>query len=1218
MFSFDPDYLKTTLDKIISSMKFVLEIFRRKDWPYIILLVDFGLYFILDPSLRLSDTSSIPKIFSHHLSKGTPPWWYPWFAWGVILLVFVAAFIVLARSEYEPVPSPLEPIERKALKGLRPFSFEDAEIFGRLQREEKLQECLQAITDQNFRFGILVGESGCGKTSFLQAGLWPRLLKNSHQCVYVKLTDLDPLNSIRLALAENFQLPHENLENADFLALLETVAHSKSVPLVLLFDQFEQFFTHHKRKEQREPFVQALAKWYKRKPPLPVKILVCMRGDFEHHLIELHKAMAYSLGPQEHFRLEKFTPKEATEIFRVIAETEDLSFDTNFVEDLAEQELASREDGFISPVDVQILAWMIKLQKTVGERSFTRPVYQKLGGLEGLLERFLSHALQARETEARRQTALKVLLAMTDLELNVRAGVLTIDDIEKKLTGTALPEEEIHEAIEWLSRGDVRLVTPVRRGATQGYELAHERLIPALRRLAGKELSVAEQANQLLDRRVHEWLGNNRDRRYLLRWRELRLIQRQKPYLVWGALQNQKEALLAQSQRYRHTWAASIGLIVLVPGLYFGWLWYTPWGQIWQVKNDVVRLAYRIRDTDVRNTAVIALLRVGRVEQAFQIAASTKTLDALAEAAINTSSKTRDNVVEQMRQMANAIDDRAMRPQAMNAITHAMARQAISTNDNVLLEKAIEMAKRIDDHEGRAYALSAIASELIEAANANKDKARAEQSLRVCREISEPWYRTVSLVSIIPTMASIALEFKDKAFAEQLLQTIQEGALTHDAPVLMSIAPAIRYIAVLAVELKDRVLLEQARLAAKRIDDSATAADTLSTIDLISDISFSIMEKDMSHVKQAFQNAAEIDDPERRSRDLDIIVGDLINFAARHQDKTLLEHASTMAKGIADPEGRANASGVIVEAMANLAVELKDKSLLTQAIAMADGIVDPASRKSALSAIVGPMGSLAAKIKDKALLEQTIKMANTIDDPEVTRDVLRTISPVAVDLAAKTKNNALFEQALLIATETKDAKVNAAALSAITLAVVNPATEDDSKVLVKLALDMAQWINDPARNIQVLLSPATTLAMQASDPAKVVAVIDTITKAAANLGAQTKNELLLKKAREMTKYIGYFYSKRRDEILSVIISAKADFSANEEKLMEALEDANKIDDTAMKAKALSAIAAAFARFENWRQARNIVEQNDNDNGKALALAAILQVWAKHQNSAMKE
>ena len=98
-------------------------------------------------------------------------------------------------------------------------------------------------------------------------------------------------------------------------------------------------------------------------------------------------------------------------------------------------------------------------------------------------------------------------------------------------------------------QSDVRLITPIGRDGAQRYELAHERLIPALRRREGIEVSPAAQANRLIERRVNEWLGNDRAARSLLTRRELRTIERQKPYVVWGANQREKEALLARSQR---------------------------------------------------------------------------------------------------------------------------------------------------------------------------------------------------------------------------------------------------------------------------------------------------------------------------------------------------------------------------------------------------------------------------------------------------------------------------------------------------------------------------------------------------------------------------------------------------------------------------------------------------------------------------------------------
>lgn len=591
--------IKETTEKAVGFVEWLVQLLRCRKWVTMLLLLDVLLVLFFNPLFL----SSIPEFLPKGFLPKVPalPEWYPPIYWLAVGLVSIAALLVAYRTVPRKAATPAADLtEHKALKFLRPFGFEDAETFTRLQREGSLRECLLAITDREFRYGILCGDSGCGKTSFLQAGLWPALLKHKvqHHCIYVKFTDLDPLESVHQTLAEKFPLPQENPEGGNLLTLFGKVVPSGSQPLVLLFDQFEQFFVHRKRKEDREPFVQALAEWYKSKSPLPVKILISLRGDFLDRLIELQKRMGYSPGPQQSIRLEKFTAKEATAIFRVIAETEDLPFDEGFVEELAEKELASREDSLISAVDLQILAWMIKGRRTEEERAFNRTAFRKLGGLEGLLEHFLSRSLRVRETKTQRPAAINVLLALTDLERNARAGVLTSEQIAEKLAGT-VSTDDIQEAVDWLARE--RLITPVETDTAQGYgpqgyELAHERLIPALRRLADKEPSEANQTNQLLERRVHEWLGNDRARRYLLTWRELRRIQRQKPYLEWGANKDHKEALIAQSRRQLHWRAGGSAFAVLLAISSLGW-WYSPWGQIWLAEQELERAMKRVGDT---------------------------------------------------------------------------------------------------------------------------------------------------------------------------------------------------------------------------------------------------------------------------------------------------------------------------------------------------------------------------------------------------------------------------------------------------------------------------------------------------------------------------------------------------------------------------------------------------------------------------------------------
>jgi hypothetical protein len=579
--------LPGSVGKLEQLVDFLVDVWQSRNWVRRLLVLDVLLALGLNPpvvegGMRLLGLSAeLPDVYK-----------YIWM--GSVVAVFLLGLVVAARGRSRAAPAMTDIAERAAIKGLVAFELRDAEIFARLQREQELQECLVAVADRDFRFGYLNGDSGSGKTSFLQAGLWPRLMKQGFRCGYVKFSDQDPERTVRLVLAE--WAPAGGVEGSPGLAAcLAAAAASEDSPLVLLFDQFEQVFVQRTRAE-RESFVRELAQWYQEGSLNSAKILLCLRSDFVGQLVELQKAMGYSLGPQQVFRLEKLDPARAAAVLSALGEMAGWAVDEVFVEELARQELADPKDGLVSPVDLQVLAWMIAGQRTAEERAFQRDALRKMGGVEGLLERFLQRALAVRETEARRQAAIKVLLLLTDLDQNVRAGLLTAKQLAEKKDGS-LSIKDLREALDWLTRSNVRLVARAQRDGEAAYELAHERLIPALRRIAGRELTAADRANHLLDRRVNEWLGNARAARYLLTWGEVRLIEKMQPYLHWGPQEVPKRELVARSRKRRNRWLTGAAVGVAIPCAVLLW-WRSPWGEIWQVKRDLVDVAKKLSQED--------------------------------------------------------------------------------------------------------------------------------------------------------------------------------------------------------------------------------------------------------------------------------------------------------------------------------------------------------------------------------------------------------------------------------------------------------------------------------------------------------------------------------------------------------------------------------------------------------------------------------------------
>src|SRR5215510_11228080 len=135
-------------------------------------------------------------------------------------------------------------------------------------------------------------------------------------------------------------------------------------------------------------------------------------------------------------------------------------------------------------------------------------------------------------------------------------------------------------------------------------------MIPALRRLAGKQLSDADRAEQLLDRRTNEWLGNGRHSRYLFSRSELRLINRHRRIFTWGKERQAKEELLAASaKRFRLQYAA-VGLILLLTVI--GWIgWDSNAWQIHLIKRDLRDDAKRLNDIDALTEIARAFVYAG-------------------------------------------------------------------------------------------------------------------------------------------------------------------------------------------------------------------------------------------------------------------------------------------------------------------------------------------------------------------------------------------------------------------------------------------------------------------------------------------------------------------------------------------------------------------------------------------------------------------------------
>jgi ABC-type dipeptide/oligopeptide/nickel transport system ATPase component len=620
--------VKISYEKTESILVWLAGLLIEKTWAGKLILLSVIFAFIFCP---YSFFPSLIKLFveGDFFKTRSLTWYFLAFNGIEIFSLGTALYLIFKKAKEETSrETDIKRLRSRTIRGLRAFTDtkEDAEVFATLQRNDVIRKCVLAIADTNFYFGVISGKSGCGKSSLLQAGICFKLeTEENHQTIYIRLSNENPFNTISEDVKKKLQITPEELDKNNLNKTLESIGKDNKTTLIIL-DQFEQFFVHQKSQKERDEFITQISHWYKQqesKSRKPVKILFSVRSDFRQDVdANFQHKMDYALNQYQNFTLDKFTPKEAAKVFQSMAKELNIAFDKGSIEKICREQLAGKEDNLISPVDIQILAeMMIVVSEDKNETVFNEKSFQKVGGVKGLMERFLTQNLDnlsLDKNNSLRQTVVKVLLSLTDLERNTRIGILTEEEIKASISDKRL-QAKINKAIEWLEV--LRLITPSERNQKKGYELSHELLIPALRRVSKEELVAVSEANLVLAQRTDEWIGNNRNRRYFLSWEELRKIKREESFLEWGANGDNKKELIKKSWRrvrirsvqFAFSAALSVFLIWTGYGLFNSlqqwraktlqeWQQNTPEGRLSLIKSDLEKYNSRTVEEEVSTT----------------------------------------------------------------------------------------------------------------------------------------------------------------------------------------------------------------------------------------------------------------------------------------------------------------------------------------------------------------------------------------------------------------------------------------------------------------------------------------------------------------------------------------------------------------------------------------------------------------------------------------
>ncbi len=475
------------------------------------------------------------------------------------------------RAEGAPVaPSLVEAEERGPYPGLRPFGEGDARVF--FGREQEISALWDKLAHGSFL--ALIGPSGAGKTSFVQAGVVAT--RPAGCATLVCAPGAAPTRSLARALAPELAGDPEALAalpdslDPDVLGSLMARWRSDRREALLVVDQFEELFTQNP-PEVQEQFAALLGR-LAHDPALHV--LLSLRDDF---LIRCHEHRALRPVFKD---LTPLLPLGGRELRRALEEPA-RRYGYRFEDEALLDEMVEAAEGARAPLPLLAFAASRLWARRDRERStLTRVAYEEIGGVAGALAQ---HAEQTMERIGAHRSALvrelfrNLVTAQGTRAAKPREELISVFD--RTDTGDGAPAATRGEAEDILEAlVDARLLTTYERAAENGgsrqqVEIAHESLLSTWPRLVRWRAQDEEgavlrdqlhQAAQLWEEkgRPDDLLWRGSSYRELTLWRErhpVRLAARERAFA--------QAATQLNGRRRRRRRFAAAGLVALALGV---------------------------------------------------------------------------------------------------------------------------------------------------------------------------------------------------------------------------------------------------------------------------------------------------------------------------------------------------------------------------------------------------------------------------------------------------------------------------------------------------------------------------------------------------------------------------------------------------------------------------------------------------------------------------
>ncbi len=401
-------------------------------------------------------------------------------------------------------------------KGLAAFEERDGPLFYGRDRESRV------VLDHVYasRLTVLSGPSGVGKTSLLEAGVTYRVHQTpGRTAVVFRDWQGDVVGNLKRAIGAEVArvagIPAADPDDSALATYASRFAPVLDVPLVLLLDQFEEYFVFHPATQRVDlltmdsrTFPVALMHLLAQ-PECPIHVLIAIREDALSMLQRLAGSMAAVL--RSYIQLQHLKPAaaidavegplEAYNRFRPGAEpvylesglAEDVvkRLQSESVDaDLAAPEATSQPGGGVDDVQIDISVQAPYLQLVMqrlweeevgrGSNTLSRASLRRMGSVSQIVGDHIDRSL-ARLNRSDREIVARIFQYLVTPSGSMQAlGVGTLAFY------TELPDNRIASVVERLCRPEMRMLRPLAAPGIDGgdrdarYEVFYRALVPGI------------------------------------------------------------------------------------------------------------------------------------------------------------------------------------------------------------------------------------------------------------------------------------------------------------------------------------------------------------------------------------------------------------------------------------------------------------------------------------------------------------------------------------------------------------------------------------------------------------------------------------------------------------------------------------------------------------------------------------------------------------------